>query len=386
VSRAVSTLLAAAAILAAGALPAQATPVPEQAGSDWLRITAGHEHTCAIRAPGRLYCWGGDSVGQLGNGSAGPSTTAVPVAGGHTDWVAVDAGGYTTCALRRTGRLYCWGFDDVGQLGDDQAPVSKDVPTQVAGSRTDWASVSVGIDDVCAVRRTGRLFCWGTDLSGRLGNGPQDRSSGVPVQVAGARTDWTSVSVGLGHSCARRRSGRLFCWGEDGHGQLGLGQVTAGRSAPAQVAGGGTDWRSVTAGIAHTCARRQDRTVWCWGSDEYGQVGNADAGGGPTPVRIAAPADGYGALDAGGRHSCARSASHHLYCWGANESGQLTGGIPFDSPIEVGGTDWAQVVGGANHTCAITVTRRAFCWGANGSGQLGDGTPIGRIEPVEVQR
>lgn len=387
--------IAALAPLGEAAADAQ-TAAPEAVTADWLDIAAGGEFTCGIRAPGRLYCWGDDGVGQLGNGPGDASQVPVQVAGGHTDWVGVDAGDLSACALRRTGRLYCWGYDATGQLGNDAAFAMRTRPTEVAGGRTDWsAAFSVGAEHACARRTTGRLFCWGSDEFGQVGDGGATGNRPTPVQVVaaleGVLTDWTSVSAGGAHTCARRQGGSLFCWGGDANGQLGVPQPGDDRFGPVEVGRFRNDWTgAVTTGIGHTCARRRNGREYCWGSDAYGQLGNGpSAGASSVPVEPIGPAGTVNAVEGGGLHSCLITSGRRLFCWGSNEFGQLgssTLGGPGGVPAQVFGnrTNWVQVSAGANHTCAITTGRRSFCWGRNSRGQLGDGTSSSRARPAQV--
>lgn len=175
----------------AGALltPATATATaqsaaPEVGTADWRTVSVGGYHSCGIRLTGRLYCWGSDSKGQLGNGGANTDQpTPVQVAGGATNWTQVTAGDNHTCARRATGRLYCWGADGGGQLGDGGANLGQPTPTEVAGSLTDWTHVEAGGIHTCARRATKRLYCWGFDGNGRLGDGGANTSQPTPVEV-----------------------------------------------------------------------------------------------------------------------------------------------------------------------------------------------------------
>src|SRR5262245_44966447 len=189
---------------------------------------------------------------------------AGPVEFGSSDWVQVSAGTHHACGIRTTGRLYCWGSDNFGQLGNGAPTALQPTPIQVAGGATNWTQVSAGGLHTCARRSTGRLFCWGFDGFGQLGNGPTAGEQPTPVQVAGGFTDWTQVSAGSVHTCGRRSTGRLYCWGSDTFGQLGDGGTDADQPAPTLVAGGATNWTNVSAGGQHTCALRSTRRLWCW--------------------------------------------------------------------------------------------------------------------------
>lgn len=173
--------------------------------------------------------------------AAGPATAAATAGSGSgatevtVGWRRVDAGRLHTCGIRTDGRLYCWGWDRHGQLGDGGTNTDQPTPVQVAGNRTDWATVAAGSYHTCARRTNGRLFCWGRDAAGQLGDGGTNTRQPAPVQVAGNRTDWGAVTAGNSHTCARRTTGRLFCWGDDGDGQLGDGGTNTSQPSPVEV-------------------------------------------------------------------------------------------------------------------------------------------------------
>jgi len=290
----------AVAILVLGLIGVVGSPVggsvagePEGGTPDWRSVSAGRHHTCGIRTSGRLYCWGDDLQGQLGNGPGSASSSPVEVVGAHTDWTRVSAGGDHTCARRSSGRLYCWGYDSHGQLGDDGTNTAQPAPVEVTGALTTWATVSAGENHTCARRTTGRLYCWGNDGSGQVGNGGLPNEHDTPQPVAGNVTTWTTVATGDFHTCALRSNRRLYCWGaDDPFGQLGNDAALVSQPTPVQVAGNRTDWVSVSAGGNHTCARRTTNRLFCWGNDSFGQLGNGAATGvRPTPVATGTATD-----------------------------------------------------------------------------------------------
>ncbi len=194
-----------------------------------------------------------------GAGSGTSQPAPVEVSGGAIDWVAVTAGVRHTCARKATGRLDCWGSDGSGQLGNGAgSSTSQPAPVEVSGGATDWAAVAVGGSHTCARKTSGRLYCWGLDESGQVGNGHSatNHNPSAPVQVFGGATDWAAVAAGGSHTCARKTSGRFYCWGYDRLGQVGDGAPFRQREMPVEVFGGATDWSAVTAGLNHTCARK----------------------------------------------------------------------------------------------------------------------------------
>lgn len=309
------------------------TPVEVDGGhTDWRSVSAGAFATCGRRADGNLYCWGDDGAGVLGNDAGGSQSTPGVVVGGFTDWTAVSVGFGTACGRRSTGRLYCWGRNERGQAGIGAAGPQLEVPTEVVGGRTDWVQVDVGDDHACGRRANGSLHCWGHDWFGGIGNGAPQGSGVVvpaPARVAGGGV-WSTVDVGSNTACARRPNGRLFCWGDDGSFQLGNGEPPRSRSTPGEVAGGRTDWVSVGTALSggHTCARRAGGRLFCWGSDSAGQVGSGLPFRGNV-VEVAAVAGNrrWTTVSAGRAHTCARRSDGRLFCWGSDAYGRLGNGV-----------------------------------------------------------
>ena len=366
---------------------------PTQVGSatTWTSVSAGADHSCGRQSSGRLYCWGSNTSGQSGTASA---NTFIPspaeVAGGATNWSSVVAGGHHTCAVKVSQRLFCWGDDSDGQLGDGGTTTNQPTPVQVSGPTADWSSVSLSLTSTCALRTTSRLYCWGEDDRGQLGDGGTNTDAGSPVEVSGAANDWAKITAGNNTSCATKRSGRLLCWGSDSFGALSEGEGAADSSVPVDALDAET-FATVSAGRNHTCGLTDEGRLFCWGLGTSGQRGDGtnDADG-SLPVEVAGGFTTWARISVGGDHTCATRTNGRLYCWGKDTNGQLgIGGGPVDTnvPVQVSGgaTDWADVSAGEDHTCATRTTGRLFCWGADGSGRLGNGgADTDAQDPAEV--
>jgi alpha-tubulin suppressor-like RCC1 family protein len=297
-------------------------------------VSAGGYHTCAVKTDHTLWCWGGDGYGQLGDGTTAGSLVPVQVSGHATDWAAVSAGFQHACAVKTDHSLWCWGWNDAGQLGDGTTTVQPNpVPVQVSGHATGWAAVSAGYQHTCAVKTDGTLWCWGENTYGQLGDGTPGDSL-VPVQVSGHATDWAAVSAGLLHTCAVKTDHSLWCWGYNGYGELGNG-ATTDSLVPVQVSGHATNWAAVTAGQYHTCAVKTDHTLWCWGENGYGTLGDGSTTSSPVPVQVSGHATDWAAVTAGDDDTCAVKTDHTLWCWGVNLYGELGDGSTTSSPVPV---------------------------------------------------
>jgi alpha-tubulin suppressor-like RCC1 family protein len=350
---------------------------------DIVQLAAGASHTCALRASGAVLCWGANRVGQLGDGTTARRRPEPRVVGGVTDAVFITAGDEHTCAVRRDGTVLCWGLGTHGELGDGQR-VSRATPGPVRGLG-EVVQVAGGHNHTCALRRSGEVSCWGSNISGELGDPAPGNDRPLPVAAVGV-TDAAQVVAGFSHSCARLTSGRVLCWGRNFEGQLGDG--TTGnfmRFLPTPVRGL-DDAAEITTGHFHTCARRGGGTVVCWGSNNNGQVGDGSRTPQPAPVVVRSLADGAG-LAAGSNHSCARLTGGPVVCWGSNGLGQLGDGARTDALLPtrtLNLPDAREVVAGLNHTCARRADGQVHCWGFNDQGQIGDGTTERRLVPTPV--
>lgn len=393
------TLLVVAALVGDGGLAgAQDAPAAPESSADWVQVASGYYTTCGIRTTGRMYCWGLDNRSQLGNGGANTNTsTPSEVAGGATDWKSVSVGGNSGCAIKTNGTLWCWGGDDAGQIGNGPITGDQPVPVQV-GTDNDWKSVSAGLGfTTCGRRANKRIYCWGRDADGGVGNGAPNANVDVPTQVAGNHADWTMVSTGGDHACGLRQ-GKVYCWGNDLDGQVGDGGAPGGpdRYAPVLIAGGFRDWTSVAAGLTHTCARRATGRIYCFGSDIHGGIGDGGASNVNryAPVEVKGHRTDWAAVFTGGYVSCARRNSGQLFCWGDDAYGQggagsIAAAFQRAAPSQVvgGATDWKTATIGNLHVCARRSTNRIFCWGYGFWGQRGDGhsgNPPEQPTPTEV--
>lgn len=350
-----------------------------------VELAAGKHHSCARQASGRVVCWGGNHMGQLGDGTT--ENRPVPVAVvGLEDAVEICAGSQHSCARREGGTVACWGLN-YGRLGDG-THAGRHQPVAMEGV-TDAAGLACGMDHSCVLRRGGTVACTGFNYAGQLGDGttaPQTR----PVQVAGL-TQVVQVAAGTIHTCAVQSSGRALCWGFAGEGRLGDGAPisnpphTSGpsdfrpRSPVPVVVTSIEDAAEVAAGAQHSCLRRRGGTVVCWGFGvifgQDGPLGGVESRSSPVIVDAIEDAAQIGA---GFAHSCALLRSGRVRCWGLTGLGRL--GAPSDTghaSVEVVGlNDAVEIAVGAGHSCARRLSSEVVCWGINRYGQLGDGTPL----------
>jgi alpha-tubulin suppressor-like RCC1 family protein len=332
----------------------------------YTAIAVGGQHTCALTIGGGVKCWGNNTHSQLGDGTATSRTTPVDVIGLGSGVVAIAAGGWHTCALTAGGGVKCWGSNSHGQLGDGTA-TSRTTPVDVIGLGSGVVAIAAGSWHTCALTAGGGVKCWGSNFYGQLGDWTTtDRTTPVDVIGLGSRVvaiaaTPTATVVGGWHTCALTVGGGVKCWGWNMYGQLGDGTTTS-RTTPVDVIGLGSGVVAIAAGGHHTCALTTGGGVKCWGWGSGGQLGD-----GTTPVDVIGLGSGVVAIAAGGWHTCALTAGGGVKCWGDNTHGQLGDGTTTSrrTPVDVIGlgSGVVAIAAGGNHTCALTTSGGVKCWG-----------------------
>ncbi|MEO8705820.1 MAG: hypothetical protein ABI867_37665 [Kofleriaceae bacterium] len=326
------------------------------------RIAAGGETSCVIDDDDRLLCAGANASGEAG--SPAGEVHALAQADDRTDWQAIYAGRGHACARDSNDVLSCWGLGARGQVGD-RAFLDQQAPHEVFDGKG-FANLAMN-SDATAARRGDELWGWGIDVG----------SGGTFGEPTLASTGITGVALGEGHGCALEIMGRLSCRGENRYGQLGGGQLGNDPPIPdATVIIAGT-WRSVHASIVTTCATKTDAglvdRLFCWGV--AGMVGSPTASDTGTPLAVELPAQEVHDVAIGADFACARIGDGELWCWGSNEAGQL--GNPTDRfsqiPVRVGTrADWIALAAGDQHACALAADHTLWCWGRGDHGQIGE--------------
>ncbi len=341
-----------------------------------LKITApiagGHSHTIALKNDGTVWAWGGNYSGQLGDGTSEIRFTPVQVSG-LTGVTAIAGGGSHTIALKNDGTVWTWG----------NTISNGSTPGQVSGL-TDITSVSAGGFTSFALKNDGTAWAWGGNYNGQLGDRTKINRS-TPVQVYGL-TDITAIDAERYHTIALKNDGTVWAWGNNDQGQLGDGTKIE-KTSPVQV----SELTGVTAiagGYKHTVALKNDGTVWAWGSDYDGQLGNAEWWLSDTsvPVQVGGLTNVI-AIAGGFAHTIVLKDDGTVWAWGNNRNGQLGDGttITRDAPVRVSGlTGVTAIAAGVGHIIALKSDGTVWAWGANYSGQLGDDTTINRYTPIQV--
>jgi alpha-tubulin suppressor-like RCC1 family protein len=350
-------------------------------------LALGKNHSCARKTDGSVWCWGANSEGQLGyDATVAPRLTPARVTALGTDVVELDAGDAHTCARKNDGTLWCWGVNYSGQVGNGVAGYTPS-PVEVLLLGTSVLEVATGWFHTCARRSDGSAWCWGLNYYGQIGIVGTDQdctlSPCLASPTATGQTGVVAVLAGAYHSCVRKTDGSLWCWGRNDYGQVGDGTTTSPQRSPVKAVLSDA-MATVDMGPWHLCARSTAGALSCWGLNSFGQLGDGtNISPQVLPVQATALGSTVADLAIGGYHNCAVKNDSTVWCWGYNEMGTLGDGSvgpAKPSPVQVVplGTTVAQVVAGPFTTCAITKDHAAWCWGLNDNGQLGDGTMEGQ--------
>lgn len=400
-------------LLAAGAAacldptrPRSGVPTLDDPGGDgYFAVSAGWEHTCALAADSTAHCWGSNEFAQLG--AAGDGTTCarddrdipcqvrpVVVAGGMK-FRRIAAGGVHTCAIALDDRVWCWGDNLRGSLGDP-SPRRSESPIP-ARTTARFSDVVAGGEHTCALRLDGVAMCWGANDYGQVGIGSVAASVAVPTALAGAPA-FASLGAGGARTCGRLAEGVAYCWGGTWVTRFAGEDVIRPQPVPARVQTA-LLFRFLSSGFATTCGVTLDSDAYCWAGNATGTIGDGSVGGSLTPQPVAG---GIRFLTVGSaqQHSCGLAVGGAVHCWGAGPLGEL--GVPpvllvstcgparqpcSTVPLRASGyrafTELS--VGQGRHSCALTRPGNVYCWGAGAMGQRGDGRRSpGEWSPVKV--
>ena len=353
-------------------------------------VTCGAYYTIALAQDGTLWVWGDNRDGQLGLGTVTDSEATPVHMTSATGWLAVDAGctGSHTLAIQSPGTLWSWGANEVGQLGLGDT-TERHVPTRVDPSLSGFSSIAAGASFSAAVTAGIPRTC-GYNYDGELGQGTtvQDSLCWTPRYVkygASDTYDWSAVAAGRYYMLGLLQNGTLYAWGYNFSGQLGVGDYTTPRSSPTQVIGSG--YAQVAAGESHTVAVRTDGSLWAWGWNGYGQCGLGNAVTYTnSPMRVGTAND-WAAVACGQDHTLALRTDGSLWAWGRNQYGELGQGdtTQLYTPTRIGSlTGWTAVACGYQHSAAVRNDGSVWTWGYNWKSALGLGDSADRWVPTQV--
>jgi alpha-tubulin suppressor-like RCC1 family protein len=324
----------------------------------------------------KLWIWGDNSWGQLGDGTVENRSSPVTTVGGGTNWCTFSSNVDFTSAIKADGTLWTWGMNNVAQLGDGTT-INKSSPVTIAGGGTNWNKVSVGSNSTLAIKSDGTLWTFGRNNMGQLADGTTVNKSS-PVTTAGGGNTWCAITGLSTAGGAIKTDGTLWMWGANTSGEVGDSAALVSRSSPVTTSGGGTNWCNISGLGLAVNAIKTDGTLWVWGINSSGRLGDGTTTNKSSPVTTAGggtnwcSGGGYGAIKTDGT----------LWAWGDNSGGGLGDGtvISKSSPVTTagGGVTWKQ----KNGNYAIKTDGTLWAWGSNINGYLGDGTTTNKSSPV----
>ena len=363
------------------------------------KLSGSNWHTCVTRVDDTVSCWGFGTYGALATGDTTSRLYPTPTVGLPTPTEAANipkqlsVGMFNTFVRLRGGELFSAGYNYFGTVGDGTM-TQRNTFVPVFNLENKVASVSAGYNNNCAVKMDGTLWCWGANDAGQLGDGTTiKRLSPVQSGIAELGNQVIQVAARSTHVCALRMDGTLWCMGENFQGSLGRGYTSPSEAVPGQAGAValGNHVVSMAIGQSFSCALKDDGTVWCWGQNNLGQVGDGTTDTYPsTPVQAGVSELGNDVLSiaAGYYHACAVKTDRTVWCWGRNLDGEVGDGTTaqFRSlPVMVslpGPAD--EVQGAGSSSFALLSDGSVWAWGYNANGQLGDGTTTKRIAPVRM--
>lgn len=356
------------------------TGLPPQGPKTWETISQGNNHTVAIRSDGTLWAWGLRPASRLGIGTQQYDLFPQQI-GTSADWTAIASGQNFTIALKSNGTIWAFGANDFAQLGIGTETLYQTNPIQV-GTDNDWQQIAAGNDHTIAVKNNGTLWRWGSYNypEWQEGLGADD----TPVLV-GTFPNTQKIHSGGVHDLAIKADGTLWSWGRNAFGELGIG-TTVDLTVPSQM-GTNNNWALVSAGRYHSLGLRTDGTLWAWGENNVGQLGiGDDYAHFYNPMQIGTD-NSWSTAAAGIVYGLGIKNNGTLWGWGNNYYGQLGNGTVTNTntPVRIGNeSSWVSIFPGFNHTYAKKSDGTLWGWGNNTYGQLGDGTIQDMHTPVLI--
>jgi alpha-tubulin suppressor-like RCC1 family protein len=347
---------------------------------------------------GGLWNWGYGFYGQLGNNSSASRSSPVQTIAGGTNWKQVSMGitdDHNVGAIKTDGTLWLWGINNFGQLGNNAGGmfISSSSPVQTVTGGTNWKQVSLGGSHTAAIKTDGTLWLWGANTAGSLGDNSITHKSS-PVQTVAGGTNWKQVSCmkqsystdDIVYTAAIKTDGTLWMWGDNTYGILG-DNTTVKKSSPVQTVAGGTNWKQVSCGYGLTAAIKTDGSLWLWGRNLVGGLGDNTTVDKSSPVQTVAGGTNWKQVEAVYNVGAVKTDGT-LWMWGGGAFGGLGDNteIAKSSPVQTvaGGSNWKQVSVGLGLTGAVKTDGTLWMWGNNADGALGDNTRTNRSSPVQT--
>lgn len=342
-----------------------------------------------IFSDGGLWMWGSNQLALLGNNNTIDRSSPVQTVSGGTNWkmVSVD---FVSAGIKTDGTLWVWGDDTCGQTGTDSfTKFNRSSPVQTVSSGTDWKSVDVGQEETTvAIKSNGTLWVWGRGGSGQMGNGAStDRSS--PVQTIAGGNNWNQAASGFFSVAATKTDGTLWVWGYGSYGRFALNvSGTQFCNSPIQTISQTCCWKKVVNGRCNLMATKTDGTLWVWGRNTGGVLGNNDTINRSSPVQTISSGTNWKDISVGLNHSAAIKTDGTLWLWGCNGTYSLgaSGTAARSSPVQTlsGGTNWKFICAANQRSVGIKTDGTLWTWGRDSCGALGRNASFNCSSPAQT--
>jgi alpha-tubulin suppressor-like RCC1 family protein len=282
----------------------------------------------------------------------------------------------------KLGQISGWGMNSSGQLGDGTA-IDRSSPVRESSSSGTWCQVSTGFDHTGGIKTNNTLWTWGLNSSGQLGTN-STVSTSAPVREISSSTNWCSVSLGGAHTAALKGDLTLWTWGGNTCGQLGNSTVVS-RSSPIREISSSSNWCAVSAECLTTGAIKTLGTLWMWGRNNCGALGDGTTTDRSSPVQEANKSTAWCQLGTGVFHTAALKTDGSLWSWGRNPALGNNASASQSSPVReiTSSSTWCTVSAGLYHTAGVKTDGTLWAWGVNTTGQLGDNSTTSRSSPVQ---
>lgn len=351
----------------------------------FCQISVSDTHSLAIDKNGRAWAWGNNSFGQLGDTSITSRLTPVSVLGAIKTFCQISAGANNSLAIDKSGRVWGWGYNNFGSIGDGKGISA--IPKGILGAAKTFCNITGGNYFAIATDKNGKIWSWGGNSNGELGNN-SIVSQLTPVSIAGAAKTFCQIGATFSSSLAIDKNGRAWSWGANGSGQLGDNSTTS-RLTPVNVAGAVKTFCRISVGHGtHCLAIDKNGRAWSWGSNSNGQLGDNSLTSRLTPVSVAGTAKTFCHISAGTDYSVAIDKNGKAWSWGSSSFGVLGTAIPIavSTPVAVyGNTTFCKIAAGASFNLAIDKNGQIWSWGRNNTGQLANGQFAFMTTPIKIQ-
>ena len=347
------------------------SPIVIGSDTNWIAVSASLEGGAGVKTDGTLWTWGKNTAGQLGDNTTINKSSPVQTVAGGTNWsqvsmtVAAQNNDSTVAAIKTDGTLWLWGENLAGSLGDNTT-IKKSSPVQTVAGGSNWSKITTGTAvsgriAVGAIKTDGTLWMWGWNNYSNLGTTSTGNKSS-PTQTVSAGSNWAEISTGPHATAAIKTDGTLWVWGANYNGVFGtnntIGTFPNFLSSPVQTVAAGTNWSKVATGYDSVAAIKTDGTLWTWGRNNQGQLGNGNTTNQSSPAQINGGGTNWSQASMGLYYSSAAiKTDGTLWTWGDGEFGQIGDNSTLDrlSPVQTiaGGTNWTQVSASGFNTAAI---------------------------------